>query len=190
MGGWSMNGRSKAFFAIGLIAALFVLGSPVYGQVQGSKADEKFGVGYFSGGVGWMLESGDSSMVYSAGGGGHSITNRWILGGEGHSCFGSDNAGGYGFFNLGYLLLREDFILVYPLIGLGGGAMTSAIGSEVSKCALLNPAVCADFLIPVKNRSGILLGLRGGYTFTVYSNTFTWSMPHIRAVIGGYGFGE
>jgi len=185
-----MNGRSKAFVAIGLIAALFVLGGPIYGQERGSTAPEKGGVGYFIGGVGWMLESGNSSIVYSSGGGGHAITNRWILGGEGHSCFGPDNAGGYGFFNLGYLLLRGDFILVYPLIGLGGGAMTSAISSDVSKCALLNPAVGLDFLVPLRNRNGILLGLRGGYTFTVYSNTFNWSMPHIRVVIGGYGFGE
>jgi hypothetical protein len=185
-----MNARGKAFFAIGLIAALSVFGAPIFAQQQGPKAGEKIGVGYFSGGVGWILESGDSSMVYSAGGGGHTIANKWILGGEGHSCFGSDNAGGFGFFDLGYLLLRGDFVLVYPLLGLGGGAMTSAIGSEVSKCALLNPAVCADFLIPMKNRSGILLGLHGGYTFTVYSNTFTWSMPHIRVIIGGYGFGE
>jgi hypothetical protein len=141
-----MNGRSKAFVAIGLIAALFVLGGPIYGQEQGSTTPEKGGVGYFIGGVGWMLESGNSS--------------------------------------------RGDFILVYPLIGLGGGAMTSAISSDVSKCALLNPAVGLDFLVPLRNRNGILLGLRGGYTFTVYSNTFNWSMPHIRVVIGGYGFGE
>jgi hypothetical protein len=128
--------------------------------------------------------------VYSAGGGGHSITNRWILGGEGHSAFGPENAGGYGFLNIGYLLLKENSFLVYPLLGLGGGAMTSTVGSSVSKCALLNPAVAVDFLIPVTGGSGVLVGLHGGYTFTVYTSTFKWSMPHVRLVVGGYGFGD
>jgi len=178
-----MRGKVKVLLAVCVVFALFVLGSPIFAQ-------EKGGVGYFTTGVGWFLESGESSIVYSAGGGGHSITNRWILGGEGHSSFGPDNAGGYGFLNVGYLLLREDLIMVYPLLGLGGGAMTSTIGSSVSKCALLNPAVAFDVLIPIKNSSGVLLGLHAGYTFTVYSNTFDWSMPYIRLVIGGYGFGE
>ena len=186
----TMSGKSRVFFAVCLILALFLLGSPIFGQQQGSKASEKGGVGYFLGGVGWLLESGNSSIVYSAGGGGHSITKRWILGGEGHSSFGPDNAGGYGFFNLGYLLLSGDSFLVYPLLGLGGGSMTREGSSSVSKCALLNPSVGFDFLVPVKNNSGILVGLHAGYTFTIYSNTFNWSMPHIRLALGGYGFSE
>jgi hypothetical protein len=133
-----MNGRIKVCFAICLIFALLVSGSPIFGQEAGSRANEKGAVGYFTGGVGWILESGSSSIVCS----------------------------------------------------LGGGAMTSDVSSTVSKCALLNPAVGLDFLIPVKNESGILVGLRAGYTFTVYSNTFSWSMPHIRLLVGGYGFGE
>jgi hypothetical protein len=184
-----MNGRIKAFLTTGMIVALLFLGDPVYGQEQDSKANEKGGVGYFIGGVGWLLESGNSSIVYSTGGGGHSITNGWIVGGEGHSSFGPDNAGGYGFFNLGYLLVKTDLILLYPLLGFGGGAMTREADPSVSKCALLNPSIGVDFLIPIKNNSGFLIGLHAGYTFTVYSNTFSWSMPHIRFVVGGYGFG-
>jgi hypothetical protein len=178
-----MNRTSKAVFVVALTATLFVVSGPGFGQ-------EKGGVGYFTTGVGWFLESGSNSIVYSAGGGGHSITNRWILGGEGHSSFGPDNAGGYGFFNLGYVLLNKDFILAYPLVGLGGGAMTSTIDSSVSKCALLSPAVAVDLLIRTKDNSGALVGIHAGYTFTVYSTTFTWSMPYMRLVIGGYGFGK
>lgn len=185
-----MNGKSRVFLVVGVIVAVFFAGSPIFGQEQGSKANEKGGVGYFIGGVGWFLESGSSSFVYSTGGGGHTITNKWIVGGEGYSSFGPpDNAGGYGFFNLGYLLLKTDLVLVYPLVGLGGGAMTREEDPSVSKCALLNPAVGIDFLIPIKDKSGFLVGLRAGYTFTVYSNTFSWSMPHLRVVMGGYGFG-
>jgi len=178
-----MNGKTQTFLAVCMILVLFVFSNPVYGQ-------EKGGMGYFIGGAGWMLEAGNNSIVYSVGGGGHSITNKWIVGGEGHSSFGPDNAGGYGFFNLGYLLLDTELVLLYPLLGLGGGAMTREGDPSVSKCALLNPAVCCDFLIPGKDRSGFLVGLHAGYTFTVYSNTFNWSMPYVRVVIGGYGFGE
>jgi hypothetical protein len=179
-----MEGKTKVIFVIGLIVALFVLSTPIYGQQKG-------GMGYFIGGVGWFMESGNSSIVYSAGGGGNSIIDKWIIGGEGHSSFGSENAGGYGFFNVGYLLSKKDFLLVYPMLGLGGGAMTSEISSTVSKCALLKTGFGLDFLIPIKNNSGILLGVHGDYTFTIHNNnTFNWSMPHIRIVTGGYGFEE
>jgi hypothetical protein len=113
----------------------------------------------------------------------------YSLGGGGHSAFGPDNAGGYGFFYLGYLLVDTDLILLYPLLGLGGGAMTRKEDSSVSKCALLSPAVCCDILIPVKDRSGFLVGVHAGYTFTAYSNTFDWSMPYVRVVTGGYVLG-
>jgi hypothetical protein len=178
-----MKGKTKAFFAVCMIVVLFAFSNPIYGQ-------EKGGMGYFIGGVGWILESSSSSIVYSVGGGGQSITNKWIVGGEGHSSFGPHNAGGYGFFNLGHLLVDTDLILLYPLIGLGGGAMTREGEPSVSKCALVSPAVCFDFLIPIKDGSGFLIGLHAGYTFTVYSNTFSWSMPHVRFVTGGYGFGR
>ena len=185
-----MDGKIKACLAAGVVVALLISGTPVFGQQRHSRVNEKGAAGYFTTGVGWILESGDSSIVYSAGGGGHSIRNRWILGGEGHSSFGPEYAGGFGFFDLGYLLLGTDLILVYPVLGLGGGAMTSDVSSTVSKCALLNPGVGLDFLVSVKGKAGLLIGVRAGYTFTVYSNTFDWSMPYIRLVAGGYGFGE
>jgi hypothetical protein len=103
---------------------------------------------------------------------------------------GPENAGGYGFFNIGYALVMTDIIVVYPLVGLGGDSMTREASPSVSKCALLSPSVEIDWLIPVKGRSGFLLDLRGGYTFSVYSDTLYWSMPHVRLVVGGYGFGD
>jgi hypothetical protein len=111
-----------------------------------------------------------------------------VLGGEGHSCFGPDNAGGYGFFNIGCSLLTKDTLILYPLLGVGGGAMTRDADPSVSKCALLNPSICLDYLWYMKAASGMLFGLRAGYTFTLYSDTFNWSMPYIRIVIGGFGF--
>ena len=59
-----MNGNIKTFLAVGMILLLFIFSTPIYGQ-------EKGGAGYFITGAGWVLESGDSSIVYSVGGGGH-----------------------------------------------------------------------------------------------------------------------
>jgi len=184
-----MDGKKRAALLC-MIVLFLILTNSVYGQERSSKLEEKGGMGYFIGGAGWLLESGNNSIVYSAGGGGHSISNHWIIGGEGHSSFGPDNAGGYGFFNIGYALFTTDIILVYPLVGLGGGAMTREASPSVSKCALLNSSIGVDYLLYTKSKSGILLGLRAGYTFTVYSNTWNWSMPHIRFVVGGFGFGD
>ena len=78
--------------------------------------------------------------------------------------------------------------MLYPLVGLGGGALTRESKPSVSKCALINPSMRLDYLIYLKNRSGVLLGLHAGYIFTLYSNTFDWSMPYVRLAIGGFGF--
>ena len=176
--------KGRAYLYIVVVVVVFLLGTPIFAQ-------EKGGAGYFAGGIGWLLEYPDeTSFLYSTGGGGHIITDKWLIGGEGHASFG-DTAGGYGFFNVGYLIVEKDFVMVYPILGLGGGSMSSATTSDVSSCALLNPGVGVDFLIPLKSNSGILLGLRGGFTFTIHNNdTFDWSMPHIRFLIGGYGFGK
>jgi hypothetical protein len=184
-----MNGKIKASLIIGIIIVSLITVNPIYAR-ETSKSREKGGMGYFVGGVGWLLESGRNSIIYSTGGGGHSVTNKWIIGGEGHSSFGPDNAGGYGFFNLGYALVTTNYIMVYPLLGLGGGAMTREANPSVSKCALLNPSFRIDYLLHLKKSSGILFGLHAGYTFTVYSNTWNWSMPYIRFAVGGFGFGE
>ena len=185
-----MKGKRRTLPILGVAVLLFAAAGPLQAREESDRAGERGGVGYFLGGVGWVLEPGGASLVYSAGGGGHSITNRWVLGGEGHSSFGARNAGGYGFFNVGYVVAAGRFVLFYPLLGIGGGSMTRDSDASVSKCMLLNPCVAVDFLLPVGRSSGILLGVHGGYAFTVYSNTFDWSMPTVRLAIGGYGFGE
>ena len=136
-----------------------------------------------------MLETSRGAVVYSTGGGGHSITNRWLVGGEGHGCFGAENAGGCGFFNVGYLFGKTDFFMAYSMLGLGGGSMTDEDSSTTSNCALLKPSMGIDFLVPIRDASGLLVGARGGFTFTIHNdNSFDWAMPHIRLLIGGYGF--
>ncbi len=74
-----------------------------------------------------------SDNFLTIGGGGHRDINRILLGGEGHGLRGKETAsggsknsmhGGYGFFDLGYLLYASPALRVYPLVGLGGGAIT------------------------------------------------------------------
>lgn len=184
-----MRSRAKTKLVLSFFVVVFLAFGTciVYGQEKEPIVREKMGMGYFMGGVGMVFESGDNSVIFSLGGGGHSLKNRLIIGGEGHSSFGSDNAGGYGFFDLGYALLVTDSVVLYPLVGIGGGALTRVAEPSVSKCALLNPAIGFDYLINRKDKSGILLGLRLGYTFTLYSNTWNWSMPYIRILIGAFG---
>lgn len=176
----------KKFQLIALITVLLLAEAAV--RVAAERAPTRSGLGYFIGGAGWVCESGDCAYVFSVGGGGLTMTNNWILGGEGHSVFGPDNAGGYGFLDVGYTLLRSQKLLFFPLLGLGGGSLTREGDPLVSACALVNPSLELDYLIHTSSHSGILLGLRAGCTLAVYSDTFYWSLPHARLLIGGFGF--
>ena len=159
-------------------------------QTPAEAPREKGGMGYFLGGVGFVYESGNNAIIGSTGGGGHSLSNNWVLGGEGHSVFGPENAGGYGFLNIGYTVLNKKNILVYPLLGFGGGSLTREADSKVSVCVLLNPSVDIDYLFYTSTTGGILVGLRAGYTFPVYSDTWNWGLAYVRLVLGGFGFGD
>jgi hypothetical protein len=73
---------------------------------------------------------------FSLGGGGHFIINNVIIGGEGHGLPGNDasdshyrisQSSGYGFFNLGYIVFSRSNLLLYPLLGMGGGGTTVTI---------------------------------------------------------------
>ncbi|MCD4736239.1 MAG: hypothetical protein K8R53_09365, partial [Bacteroidales bacterium] len=72
----------------------------------------------------------------SLGGGGHFILNNFMLGGEGHGLIGGNNSnadfltsygGGYGFFNIGYVLFHTKNAIIYPMLGIGGGGLTLSI---------------------------------------------------------------
>jgi len=154
-----MIAKVNASLGIGLILVLFCSVGILHGQEKTSITQGKGGMGYFMGGMGMLSESGRNAIIYSAGGGGHSLKNRLVIGGEGHSSFGPDDAGGYGFFDIGYSIFSTDVIVLYPLVGIGGGVMTRDMDPSVSKCALFNPALGIDYLIYRKNRGGMLLRL-------------------------------
>jgi hypothetical protein len=125
----------------------------------------------------------------------------------------------YGFFNLGYLAILKGGLNVYPVFGIGGGGMWLKIaedsfdkilenpnqGSELSTGVfLLNLALGTDYLLKLKEdekgESGLVLGVRVGYTYAPFKEDWETSGiqiaggpelgitgPYVRFMIGGGG---
>lgn len=157
------------------------------------------------------------SYFYTIGGGGHGILESGIvIGGEGHALlnrkettgtFNSSLGGGYGFFNLGYAVYKQNDFTVYPLIGIGGGTVTMKITdseaplfddviadpkrtAELSTGGfLLDLSVGMDYLFRVgtdEDEGGFMFGLRAGYTFSPSDSD--WKMNG-NQINGGPDFG-
>lgn len=146
-----------------------------------------------------------ASDMATMGGGGHITLGRWVLGGEGFGLLPreADNAartwrarvtGGGGVLNVGYLVVRSGGTSLYPLAGIGVGAVALQMversnptfedvianpGRESTMTQvvmLLQPALALDHFITVRNvegvNAGVLLGIRAGYTFTPATSDF------------------
>ncbi|MCF8369772.1 MAG: hypothetical protein K9G76_12100 [Bacteroidales bacterium] len=144
----------------------------------------------------------------SIGGGGHYLINNWLIGGEGAGLLGNTvennnyrlvHAGGYGFFNLGYLALRTPSFMLYQVLGIGGGNLTVYIkdknlltnsfddllenpGREsiiATGGFLLNFSIMANYFISgnrkENNSSGFILGIKGGYVLNTTGNNWQLS---------------
>lgn len=189
-------------------------------QEQPKGSNEVGGGGYFM--FGWNLldieelnsklenkgYSALSDNFISFGGGGHGIINKLIIGGEGHGLIGQEVTSGnyksslsvgYGFFNLGYIIISAGNLKVYPLLGLGGGGMSLRIiektplsfdelldnpkrMAELSTGGfLLNLSLGTDYLLNLESDAegggGLLVGLRFGYTFTPLKGD--WKMDEV-----------
>ncbi|MCK4597488.1 hypothetical protein KAU04_05585 [bacterium] len=152
--------------------------------------------------------------TFELGGGGYGLVGRVLLGGEGfgfsQKASSTDQKvtieGGYGFFDLGYVVLRTGNFFAYPCIGIGGGSLTMTIyqkGDEptfdeilddparevrVSTGGfMLNAALGMDYLVALGGdemggQGGILVGLRAGYMFTPSKGD--WKMEET-SVLGG-----
>jgi hypothetical protein len=152
-----------------------------------------------------------SGNTVSVGGGGHVVLGRWIVGGEGFGLMPRESdtsagdwrarvSGGGGVVNLGYSVLRKGGTSVYPLIGVGAGALTvemserstptfdqvisnPARGSTVTQVTMLvQPAVGIDHFVPVGTTDGLVagfvVGVRAGYTFAPM--TSDWYLDTMR----------
>ncbi len=144
-----------------------------------------------------------SNSSFTFGGGGHFVFKNFIIGGEGHGISGgsSSNAkydiklgGGYGFFNLGYILYHNPTVNVYPLLGFGGGGSTIGItdkskNPENFNDLLENPAresyitnggfmlnfsLGADFFVLASKSEngsgGWIMGIKAGYVYNASGN--------------------
>ena len=133
----------RVFCLCGVMAVLIIL-SPAIGLGEPGEArigNHELGVGYFVIGGG-TLTGGSSGAATTLGGGGHSVAvSGLILGGEGHSVFSDEGAGGLGFFDIGYAAVRRGNLIVYPLLGLGGGSLARDSDDTVSQVLLIDGSV-------------------------------------------------
>lgn len=138
-----------------------------------------------------------SDRYFLMGGGGHAVVGYdLILGGEVHGLVRRQDSGlarrtavsgGYAVFNVGYSLYRSAGLMVYPLVGLGGGSLQLEVserampsfaevlddpgrGSRLTTGGLLlDLALGADYLLALRegkdSRGGLVFGVRAGYTW-------------------------
>ncbi|MFW6180862.1 MAG: hypothetical protein ACOC8N_03870 [Spirochaetota bacterium] len=159
-----------------------------------------------------------SSLHYTYGGGGYGVIgSRFIVGGEGHGfsqeastgTYVQRLSGGFGFFNLGYILLEQWGFRVFPLAGIGGGGLTLRI-SQIANHTwddIMDPTSFEEVQVSTggflahlgagldyrlrlgeheEGEGGLLLGVRAGYT--VPFSRADWSMGS-QNVIGGPNIG-
>lgn len=134
-------------------------------------------------------------VLLTLGGGGFFVHNRFVIGGEGHGALGSSETtdgdefrtsvgGGYGLLNVGYAAIAHRGLLVYPMIGVGGGGLMVDITERstpdfddvldqprrgvhlVQAQFLVSAGIGIDhvFRTGISNR-GFALGLRAGWMF-------------------------
>lgn len=186
------NGNGKIFGGLGYFSVGFTRIKPANLNSELQKA----GFGAFPSGY------------ITFGGGGHAIIGNFIIGGEGQSMSSgtkvSDNAGkplesgldaGYGFLNIGYVAVAKKSLLLYPMVGLGGGGMQlkqsdaaqagnfNSILQDHRRSVvidnggfLLNFQLAADFVLNgnEKGRGGLLAGLHAGYIYAPVKWNWTW----------------
>jgi len=199
--------KTKAIIPI----TVFLLATNLVGFSQETKSNKvSGGLGYFMvgytgfnlGGMNTLLKDNGypelTNGSFTFGGGGHFIVNNFIIGGEGHGLSGSKSSnanydlaigGGYGFFNLGYIVYNNPTVNIYPLLGFGGGGATIGI-TDKSKIPenfndllenparesyitnggfMMNLSIGADFFIAgAKNENfsgGWIMGIKAGYIY-------------------------
>ncbi len=198
----------KTAVVITVIFTIILFAAVSQGQEKTSTGKEEGGMGYSVFGNSMIdIENLNAKLAsngytklsesyFCVGGGGHSIINkRWIIGGEAYSLLGDDitstnfKASTYifqGFANIGYIFLAKKGLSVYPLIGLGGGAMKLTFSEKEATYSfddvlidpkrgttltaggfLINLALGADYYLKLgeneEGSGGFLLGVRAGY---------------------------
>lgn len=116
-----------------------------------------------------------------------------VIGGKSYS---SSAIGGYGFLNTGYIMVENDYLDLYPVLGIGFGGINFKIGQSSFDDILDNPhgaanlntfslllnfALGADYKIKLPqngtDKSFLVFGLRGGYALSLYDSG--WLMDEL-----------
>jgi len=206
-----------------------VLTAPAESQIP---EDREIGRGFFQAGYfgldldelnGSLAGAGFPSLGHgflSLGGAGYGNRGRFLIGGEGHGLLGQDEttadgayqisaSGGYGLFRVGYLAFSENGFDVFPVIGIGGGALGIKIAERSAPTFedvldspgrssslstgmfLMDASIEANYRIDVANeedgrRGGFLVGLQVGYAFA--PGETSWRLDEINGVAAGPQF--
>jgi hypothetical protein len=219
-----MMGTRRLAVLAGLLA--LTAGACPQAEAQDVRLPRPFGQAYLLvGGVSLDLSGINASLggqgyepigeeTASLGGGAHTLLGRWLLGLEGFGYLPreADRApgdwrarlsGGGGVFNVGYTVARLGGTSVYPVLGVGGGALTLQMmqrgsprfdevlanpgrRSTLHRTALIvQPALGMDHFIPVGApvgaRTGVVVGVRGGYAFTPFTSGWYLHMDRLAA---------
>jgi len=204
--------RNIAKYAVMTVLSAFLISTAIYAEEEegGFRKAKGAGAGGFMFGVNRMdleelntkledrgFESLADNTIFFGGGGYGVVRGKVILGGTGGGFtqdVSSDSmkatvGGGYGFFNVGYVVYSKGGLRVFPLFGIGGGGINLKIvgegdtpsfddllenpGREVNVFAgslLFDVAVGADYLLYLgedeKGKGGLIFGVRAGYTFS------------------------
>ncbi len=206
--------KRKIFFKrfIGSLVIVLIVNLQVESQETGYAEKVSGGTGYFTMGYSIDKLDGFNEMFQKngfpeidrngifMGGGGNFIVNNFIIGGEGGGVIkpSSSNdryqinlSSGYGFLNLGYAIFNNKSLLMYPVIGFGGGGSSvlitdfNAVSTDFNEILnnpqrqtmltggglLINLSVNSDwFFAATKNdkfTGGWLLGIKAGYIFNI-----------------------
>jgi hypothetical protein len=156
------------------IATLFIVSMAIAQDAPIKKSKVYGGMGYFQTGVSFldlddlnaMLKSNDMPELGNAsatfGGGGQGIIGNFIIGGEGHGVMGNSGlnqtyrvtyGSGYGLFNMGYVVYSNPVLLLYPMLGIGGGGQSVTI---IDRSSL--PVNFSDILEDPKHQSVLTKG--------------------------------
>lgn len=216
-----MHGKVKIIIA----TIMIVMGSIFFTSVsQGQEVTPRVKKGYSMFGIGSSIVdikalnsrienkgySKISDNFISLGGGDYKIINKMIIGGEGYGLIGEETVsgsykrtieGGYGFFNLGYILYSTNNLRIYPFLGLGystidlkiiekgtsSPSFDDVLGNPKRGVDLtingfcLNLAFETDYLLKIgrdeKKEKELILGLRAGYILTPFKGD--WEMSGI-----------
>ena len=138
--------------------------------------------------------AGFSGQFNGFGGAGYALINNLIVGGEGMGYPGAVVSDGtislkpvvaYGLFNLGYVIFRRDRLLLYPVAGIGAGALTIDIVERQGSPALearrqvsarltaFSLAAGADrYFMFGSGGGGVAISFRAGFFFGAQSGSW------------------